>query len=144
MATVRSPIDRILDKVIAAPGGCVVFVGGRNRHGYGHIRCGSRTDGTRATVSVHRVAYEAFVGPIPDGHDIDHVCSVRSCVRPDHLEAVTHAENIRRASARGRMGSMTTHCRRGHEFSAENTRIVGSRRQRLCVACARLREKAGA
>lgn len=49
----------------------------------------------------HRVAYEREHGAIPPGMQIDHLCSVKPCVRPDHLEAVTAGENMRRAYARG-------------------------------------------
>lgn len=48
-------------------------------------------------VYAHRDAYIRAYGPIPPGLEIDHLCSVRACVRPDHLEAVTHWENVRRA-----------------------------------------------
>jgi hypothetical protein len=49
----------------------------------------------------HRVAYEAAHGPIPKGMQIDHLCGVKTCINPDHLEAVTQGENLRRAYARG-------------------------------------------
>lgn len=64
--------------------------------GYGRINRGGRT------VPVHRYAYELAVGPIPSGLHIDHLCGVRACVNPRHLEAVTQAENNRRAGARRR------------------------------------------
>lgn len=56
----------------------------------------------------HRVAYELFVGPIAEGHQIDHLCRARLCVNPLHLEAVTQAENLRR------QGAAQTTCKRGH------------------------------
>lgn len=54
--------------------------------------------GERDAVMVHRWSYEEVNGPIPDGLEIDHLCRVRNCVRPSHLEAVTHTENMRRAA----------------------------------------------
>ena len=76
-------------------------------------------------VLAHRASYEAFIGPIPDGLTIDHLCRVHACVRPDHLEAVTRSENARReANAR-----RPTTCRAGHSSYA----IVNGRRR--CVTC---------
>lgn len=91
----------------------------------------------------HRVAYEDQRGPIPDGLELDHLCRNTSCVNPDHLEPVTRRENILRglgpivlnqnrmryaASKRAR-----THCKRGHEYTPENTRYLTSGRE--CRAC---------
>lgn len=64
--------------------------------GYGTARVGGRT------VNAHRLAYEAFVGPVPEGLELDHLCRVRRCVNPNHLEPVTRSENMRRGS-RGRL-----------------------------------------
>lgn len=79
----------------------------------------------------HRVAYELLVGPIPEGLTLDHLCRVRNCVRPDHLEPVTQAENTRRAS----LGK--THCRQGHPYDEANTYIRPSRGERECRICRR-------
>jgi hypothetical protein len=63
-----------------------------NNAGYGTIKVDSRT------VMAHRFAWELASGPVPDGMELDHLCRVRACVRPSHLEPVTHAENGRRAA----------------------------------------------
>jgi hypothetical protein len=74
---------------------------------------------------VHRASYQLWVGSIPEGLTIDHLCRVRSCCNPAHLEAVTAAENSRRA-----MRSERTHCIRGHERSPEN--LTPQRECRIC------------
>ena len=72
---------------------CLVWIGATNSKGYGLIS----VDGTLQLA--HRVAYVAEFGPIPEGHVIDHLCRVRNCVNPMHLEAVTVGENNRRGRA---------------------------------------------
>jgi hypothetical protein len=85
--------------------------------------------GSFVATTAHRWAYVNLVGPIPDGLHIDHLCRVRSCCNPDHLEPVTQAENNRRQAA------AQTHCLHGHEYTAANTYLDGKgyRRCRVCV-----------
>src|SRR6202030_118623 len=66
--------------------GCWLWLGACNEFGYGKF----------GKVKAHRFSYEREKGPIPDGLEIDHLCRNKSCVNPDHLEAVTHGENRRR------------------------------------------------
>lgn len=82
-------------------------------------------------VYAHRWAWEQENGPVPEGLEIGHRCHNPKCWRRDHLEAVTHAENMRQRSER------QTHCLRGHEFTAENTGRYGNDNRRRCKACAR-------
>ena len=80
----------------------------------------------------HAVAYEVYVGPIPDGLEVDHLCRNRLCVNPAHLEAVTRQTNVDRRYA------LLTRCSRGHEFTPKNTFEMpgsGERPRRRCRAC---------
>ena len=82
----------------------------------------------------HRVAYEIAVGPIPDGLEIDHLCRNRGCVNPEHLDAVTHRQNILRGETLASINAAKTHCWRGHPFDEGNTRVsaIGYRTCRAC------------
>ncbi len=104
--------------------GCWLWTGGVKSDGYGS----ARTYGARRSVLAHRFMYELLVGPIPDGLELDHVCRVRSCVNPDHLDIVTHAENIARKP-------IPASCPSGHRrFS-----VRGGKRH--CLDCGRARNK---
>lgn len=108
--------------------GCWRWVGAHTKNGYGLVALGRRTQ------RVHRVMHELFVGPIPAGYHVDHVykrgCRYRDCGNPEHLEAVTQAENNRRS------GAIKTRCLRGHEYTPANTYRQPSKPSiRLCRAC---------
>lgn len=100
----------------------------------GGMNAESRYGGYREGYA-HRFAYETLVGPIPEDLEIDHLCRVRFCVRPDHMEPVTHAENGRRGESVFGANARKTHCDSGHEFTADNTII--DPRGRKCRECKR-------
>lgn len=110
-----SLIDQVLSNIEIDPNTeCWVWRGPRQNAGYGHIGRGKKH-------LIHRLTYEHFVGAIPAGLQIDHLCRVRLCCCPWHLEAVTQRENILRGEGITAVCARKTHCPRGHEFSADNT-----------------------
>jgi uncharacterized protein YcaQ len=113
--------DRFWAKIVSTESGCWIWSASCSRNGYGQLW----VDGRLAIA--HRFAYERMVGPIPEGLEIDHLCRVRRCVNPSHMEPVTHAENMRRA------GVAITHCLRGHAYDVENTYVYAGRRS--CKEC---------
>lgn len=109
-------------------GSCWVWLAGKDTSGYGCFKLGR----TRAA---HRLAYEALVGPVPSGMQLDHLCRVRHCVNPAHLEVVTPRENTKRGEVGSNM-RVKTHCPQGHEYTTENTYRAprGDRQCRTCMA----------
>lgn len=85
----------------------------------------------------HRFAYEAMVGPIPEGLVIDHLCRNRRCVNPAHMEPVTRGENVLRGISVPAQNARKTHCSRGHAYDEANTHIT-PRGSRSCRACWRI------
>ena len=125
-----SLVDRLLSRVSPEPNtGCWLWFGAMREDGYGKMLLRSRQ--TRP----HIIAYEVFVGPVPQGLVLDHLCRERSCCNPRHLEAVTPRVNILRGVSTSARNAAKTHCKHGHEFTPENTRRV--RGGRHCVTCER-------
>lgn len=110
---------------------CWIWQGGLDRDGYG--LAGWLNAGRRSSRPAHGHYYEKLIGPIPDGLELDHLCRVRACVNPGHLEPVSHDENVRRGLAHR---TIQTHCKRGHPFDDENTYRHPNGR-RICRTCRR-------
>lgn len=108
--------------------GCWLWTGTKAQPN-GYARVGH--EGRR--IYVHRLAHELFKGPIPDDTTIDHLCRVRNCVNPSHIEAVPHKVNLRRAPGQvTTINATKTRCVRGHKFSGRDSR--GWRYCRECIA----------
>lgn len=129
-------VDWLMKWVIPEPNsGCWLWTGTVNPGGYGCVGFHKKTRGA------HKVSYLLKHGTIPDGMDLDHLCRVRSCVNPDHLEPVTRSENLRRGEAGdnlARAALSKTHCPAGHPYSGTNLYIC-PRGHRDCVTCQRQR-----
>jgi hypothetical protein len=144
-----SAAERALTRVTPGWGGCWIFTGRISPKGYALIKAAG------AMRSAHRVVYEAQVGLIPDGLELDHLCHStdsacpggrtcrhRRCINPAHLEPVTGRENNARGLSPSAVNARKQYCIRGHEFTPENTRLRQSRRpgrglERACRACHR-------
>lgn len=114
---------------------CWLWKAGRHRGGYGEFWAGEYT------VYAHRFAYESSVGPIPDGLKVDHLCRVRACVNPSHLEPVTNRENTLRGDTIPAACARKTHCPKGHAYSGDNLYVSPSRGDRECVSCQRAKQR---
>ena len=141
----RSLRERFESLYVPEPNtGCWLWTGSIKPAGYGQIEAGGRKTGTRRNALAHRLSYEMFVGPIPMGLDLDHLCRVRSCVNPAHLEPVTRSENCRRGNT-GKNSPIRsrsiTHCARGHPRGGANTYTSVDRRwytHHTCKPCIRI------
>lgn len=115
---------------------CWLFAGYKLPTGYGIMRI-TLNDGTRHSRSPHRIMYEHHKGEIPYRLDVDHLCRVRCCINPDHLEAVSRAENVHRG-LRGLLSNPDNVCKKGHKLTPENsvirTQVSGSP-GRYCKTC---------
>lgn len=112
--------------------GCWIWQGKPDAHGYGNMEWRCLRD------KAHRWAYRAFMGPIPADLELDHLCRIKTCVNPEHLEAVTHRENILRGTSPSAINAKKTRCKHGHDLAPGNTRVT-SLGQRRCLKCEYLR-----
>ena len=125
--------ERFISKIDVSDGrvtSCWLWKESTNGVGYGMFRV------NKIKVLSHRYSYELFIGKIPKGLVIDHLCRNVLCVNPTHLEAITQKENIRRGVGNGSQ----THCKRGHEFTKDNIYNRPDRIGRVCKQCRKILE----
>ena len=139
------PLDRFWASISPEPNtGCWLWLGylspgaSKNKNmGYGQFQVQNRR------MPAHRFSYETFVGPVQEGLEIDHKCKLPCCVNPDHLEAVTHHENMRRSGAMFKAAAVhkaKTHCPRGHAYAGDNV-FINSSGGRSCRECVRAQSR---
>lgn len=125
--------DKIISKILENENGCWLWQGAvfNKPYGqYGQIRLLTKA-GSKVS-RAHRVSYEHFVDKIPKGLELDHLCHETLCVNPDHLEAVTHTENMKR-----RKDSNLPNCKHGHTYTSETT-YINTRGRRECRICRKI------
>ncbi|MFI9271826.1 HNH endonuclease signature motif containing protein [Kitasatospora sp. NPDC052896] len=114
---------------------CWIWKGAIDEDGYGKFRMPDKS-----VKGTHIISWElANNRTVPKGWHVDHLCRIRACCNPDHLEAVEHSENVRRGTSFAAKNAAKTHCPRGHEFTAENTRWHHNSRE--CITCIRQRDR---
>lgn len=130
--TFLNPKDPIylMSRIAIAPNGCWNWKLATNK-GYGVM---GHPFKKRLKMFVHRFSYELFVGPIPEGLVIDHLCRNRRCANPAHLEPVSQKVNDLRGFSFFAVNARKTHCKRGHEY-VEGSYAISKRQERRCRAC---------
>ena len=124
--------DRMEGKIVPEPNsGCHIWMGKVTQSGYGAVRTGVKDN----YYIVHRALYEKYVGEIPDGFQIHHMCHERLCVNPNHLMVLSAADHTR-LHGNFRHLALKTHCKRGHLYDEENTHMY--RGHRICKECNKL------
>ena len=125
-------LERFFDKIEEVESGCWLWTASLTHGGYGRFRVGEKT------VVAHKVSYLWFFGDIPEGLELDHLCMTTDCVNPDHVEPVTHQENLERGDS-FLWQTWITHCPQGHEYREENIVREGNKRQ--CRECKKVRAR---
>ncbi len=137
MKKVKSTTERFWEKVHHLENGCWEWTGCKS-NGYGQFGINGKL------IYAHRFAFELTQGQVPLGMELDHLCRNHSCVNPNHLEIVTHRENILRGINVIATNSQVTHCPQGHPYDLLNTYFLpnGGRDCRICRREAKRRWRA--
>ena len=130
--TYPSALQRFFGFVELAPNGCWLWHGHKRVGEYG----GFWDD---REFLAHRWAYEAFIGPVPEGDVLDHVCDTPACVNPRHVRPASQRENVLRGNAPPAWQLTRTHCKWGHPYDKENTLIHAGKRE--CKTCRNAKER---
>lgn len=111
------------------PEGCWQWIGKSHYSGYGNVYIQGRI------YTTHRVMFELYYGPIPDGLDLDHICRNRICCNPEHLEPVSRRVNSLRGVGATAAHAKANHCPHGHPYEGNNLVILshGGRDCRQCI-----------
>lgn len=128
-----SALERFLPKITESESGCWLWTASLTKAGYGLFSVKHKK------IYAHRWSYEHFVGPISEGLTIDHLCRNTACANPEHLEAVTMGENVRRGTA-GLHQAAKTHCPHGHPYEGDNV-FKDNRGRRRCKTCKREKDR---
>lgn len=122
----RTPAARVLSRCIYTEANCLVFQGATSK-GYGVVRVDGRLR------QAHQVVWEYVHGPVPGGQELDHLCGVRGCSSPNHLEPVSHRTNLLRGPQRTAVAHRTNTCINGHDL--RDTALVRTDGRRTCGVC---------
>lgn len=138
---IKSLEERFWAKVCKQPNGCWLWQGALSTAGYGTFNLGRRGAGYEYA---HRISYAWAYGDMPAGQELDHLCRIRRCVNPQHLESVSHRINVFRGDAPTIRIAISGKCHNGHEINTENMYFRKDRPGKWnCRVCRRERRKAG-
>ena len=131
----------VIDKILSCvepfnDKGCLLYLGHITEQGYGRIKIKDKS------YRVHRLIFEHFHGPLAVGLMPDHLCRVRHCIHPDHMEAVTNRVNLMRGVSPSAICARKTHCSKGHPYGEESSVTPNrSKARRICRICDRAQNK---